>query len=78
MMNSMDKGSLPASQGLKVPWNGLAVALSAVAISCLGALIVVASVKDVDVLSTVALALAVLAFAAQLVISLGQAASGAQ
>jgi hypothetical protein len=41
-------------------------------------LAVVASVQNVDALSTVALALAVLAFAAQLIVSLAQANSGAQ
>ncbi|MEV1071085.1 hypothetical protein [Micromonospora parva] len=44
----------------------------------MGTLSVVVSIQDVDVLSTIALALAVLAFAAQLIISLAQGMSGAQ
>ncbi|MEU7570495.1 hypothetical protein [Micromonospora sp. NPDC049240] len=44
----------------------------------LGTLAVIVSIKDVDVLSTIALALAVLAFAAQLIVSLAQAQGSAQ
>jgi heme/copper-type cytochrome/quinol oxidase subunit 4 len=53
---------------LRVPLLGLAVASSAVALTCLATLAVVAAVKDADTLSTVALALAVIAFVAQLIV----------
>jgi hypothetical protein len=64
--------------GLRIPWGVLTVSLAIFAIVSLGTLSVVASVQNADTLSTVALALAVLAFAAQLVVSLAQANSGAQ
>lgn len=66
------------SSGFKIPWNTLAVGLGTITAASLGTLVVVASVQNVDALSTVALALAVLAFAAQLVVSLAQASAGAQ
>ncbi|MFL6144922.1 MAG: hypothetical protein ACJ72N_24035 [Labedaea sp.] len=56
----------------------MTLSLAIVTVVSLGTLAVVASVHDVDALSTIALALAVLAFAAQLIISLGQASAGAQ
>ncbi|MEU4591123.1 hypothetical protein [Micromonospora aurantiaca (nom. illeg.)] len=49
-----------------------------IAIGALGTLAVVVGTKDVDTLSTIALALAVLAFAAQLIVSLAQGMAGAQ
>lgn len=63
---------------LSVPWSALSLALGVVAIASLGALVIVATVKDVDVLSTVALALAILAFAAQIIVSLAQSQASAQ
>lgn len=63
--------------GLHVPWSGLTVALIVIAAASLGTLAVIVGIKDVDVLSTVALALAVLAFAAQLIVSLAQAQGAA-
>jgi hypothetical protein len=64
--------------GLTVPWSGLSLGLFVLSLASLGTLSVVASIKDVDLLSTVALALALLAFAAQLIISLAQAQGSAQ
>lgn len=52
---------------------GLAVASGAIALTCLAALVVVASIKSVDTLSTVALSLAVIAFVAQLIVFVVQA-----
>lgn len=67
-----------SSPGFKVPWGALSIGLAAIAIASLGTLVVIASVQNIDALSTVALALAVLAFAAQLIVSLAQASAGAQ
>lgn len=66
------------SPGFKVPWGALSIGLAAIAIAYLGTLVVIASAQNIDALSTVALALAVLAFAAQLIVSLAQASAGAQ
>ncbi|WP_148272159.1 hypothetical protein [Micromonospora maris] len=64
--------------GLHIPWSGLSLGLFAISMTSIGTLIVVVSIKDVDLLSTIALALAVLAFAAQLIVSLAQAQGSAQ
>lgn len=53
----------------------LTLTLTAVALSLLGALVVVATVSKADSLSTVALVLAVLAFGAQLIVTAAQSAS---
>jgi hypothetical protein len=62
-----------ASAGFQVRWTWLTTVLSVVTVASLTTLVVVVSIKNVDLLSTVALALAVLAFAAQLIVSLAQA-----
>ncbi|MFG1833604.1 hypothetical protein [Micromonospora chersina] len=67
----------PSAQGFHVPWTWATMSLLVVAAASLGTLAVVVSIKDVDVLSTIALALAVLAFAAQLIVSLAQAQGSA-
>jgi hypothetical protein len=56
-----------------VPWQRIALVTSLLAIAALAALILVASLKQADALSTVALSLAILAFVAQIVVFLGQA-----
>jgi hypothetical protein len=66
------------SSYMKVSWQSLALACLVIASASLGALVVVASVKNADVLATVALALAVLAFAAQLIIAIAQGQSANQ
>lgn len=66
------------SSHMKVSWQGLALACLVIAVASLGSLVIVASIKNVDVLSTVALALAVLAFAAQLAIAIAQGQSATQ
>jgi hypothetical protein len=65
-------------RGLNLRWPTLTGSLAAVAASSLAALAVVASVKHADTLSTVALALAILSFTAQLIIALFQTIAGAR
>ena len=67
-----------AESDMKLPWRQVAFACLVIAASSVGALVVVASLKKADPLSTVALALAVLAFAAQLVIAIAQGNSANQ
>lgn len=55
----------------------VSIVLLCVSVSCLASLVVVATITQVDALSTVALALAVLSFAAQLIVTLAQAQSSA-
>lgn len=69
---------LPERPGLHVPWSWLSLGMLVLTITSLGVLSVIVGIKDVDILSTVALALAVLAFAAQLIVSLAQAQGSAQ
>ncbi len=57
---------------LVAPWRRIAVGLAAIAVSLTGALVIVAAVANADALSTVALALAILSFGAQLVIAISQ------
>jgi hypothetical protein len=63
---------------MKLPWRSAALGCLVIAVSCVAALAVIASLKNADVLATVALALAVLAFAAQLVIAIAQGQSANQ
>jgi hypothetical protein len=63
---------------LKLPWRRVAFACLVVTAASVGALVVVASLKKADTLATVALALAVLAFAAQLVIAIAQGNAASQ
>ena len=58
--------------GLVIPWGWASLILAIVAISALGTLAVIAKKQSADSLSTIALALAVLSFAAQLIITLAQ------
>lgn len=76
----MDSDSLDRQtpQGLVLPWGWLSLALTIVTISALGTLAVVAKREGADTLSTIALALAVLSFSAQLIVSLAQAFNGTQ
>ena len=64
--------------GLVVSWQVLAVVLVLVTVASLTSLSIVATIKNVDALSTVALALAVLAFGAQLVGSIVQGQASTQ
>ena len=68
----------PPKEGLTIPWQWVTVILGMVAVSRLGALVVVAHKPSADGLSTVALALAILAFAAQPDVSLAQGMASTQ
>ncbi len=63
---------------LKLPLGGVAIAAGALALTCLAALVVVASLKHAETLSTVALALAVVTFVAQLIVFVVQAGAANQ
>jgi len=78
VMDEPRPASGPAKAGLTVPWTWLSAGLATVAVGALGTLGVVVGINDVDTLSTIALALAVLAFAAQLIVSLAQGMAAAQ
>jgi hypothetical protein len=62
--------SSPASERgiVRLPMSALALGSGVVALASLGALITVVAIKDVDALSTVALALAIIAFVVQLIV----------
>lgn len=60
------------SDNVVIPWQRVAFASGLVAVAALATLVVVTAVKQSDLLSTVALALAILAFAAQLAIAIVQ------
>jgi hypothetical protein len=77
-MRSADNDDSESQFGFTIRWGALTISLLIVTIVSLGTLVTVVSIKDVDTLSVVALALAVLAFAAQLIVSLTQASAGAQ
>ena len=66
------EGASERDRNLTIPWSRVSLGLMVITAASLGSLVVVATIKEADVLSTVALALAVLAFAAQLVISIAQ------
>lgn len=59
--------------GFTVRWSVLSTILLVITLTSVGTLVVVTTVKGIDTLSTVALALAVLSFAAQLIVTLIQA-----
>lgn len=63
------------SDRFSIQWRWVSAVLLALLIACAATLVVVVAVEDVEILSTVALLLAVLAFAAQLVSSLAQGIS---
>jgi hypothetical protein len=62
--------SSPASERgiIRLPLSALALGSGVVALASLGTLITVVAIKDVDALSTVALALAIIAFVVQLIV----------
>lgn len=57
---------------LKMSWRSIAAAEGVLLVSAVATLVIVVAVKGVDALSTVALALAIIAFASQLVIAIAQ------
>lgn len=68
----------PDGQGLTLSWGWLSIALGVLASGSLGTLVVVTSIKNLDTLSTVALALAVISFAAQLIVTTVQSYQSSQ
>jgi hypothetical protein len=66
------KSAAKGASGLLIPWRALSVSLLVITLGSLGTLVVTTSVKNADTLSTVALALAILSFAAQLIVTLVQ------
>src|SRR4051794_30757419 len=67
-----DEGAQGLEGYMRVSWRAVAIGLLLLVVAVLATLAVVVSIHDVDLLSTVALALAILAFAAQLLVSLLQ------
>lgn len=61
-----------------VPMSTLAIGGILISITCLASLVIVVSIKKVDELSTVALALAILAFVVQLIVFIVQTASASE
>ncbi len=61
-----------------LPARGVAVAAFILAVACLGTLAIVADQNNADALSTIALALAVLAFSVQIIVYVAQAATSHQ
>lgn len=59
-------------------WRTLTIASITIAVASLSTLTIIVSTKDVDLLSTVALTLAILAFVAQLLIYIAQTTAAAQ
>ena len=64
--------SLTDESSVRVPWKGIAIAATLVAIGASAVLTVIATVKGVDVLATVALSLAILAFILQIILFIAQ------
>jgi hypothetical protein len=75
-MATGDAPQEPRQKGFVVPWGWLSLCLSILSITALGTLAVVAKKQSADTLSTIALALAILSFSAQLIIALAQAYNG--
>ena len=65
----------PALAMLSIRWKTLSIAMSILTLAALSTTVIVASVRDVDVLSVVALALAVVAFVVQILVYIVQTAS---
>jgi hypothetical protein len=61
-----------------VPLRGIAIASAVIALTCLVALVVVATVTKADTLSTVALTLAIIAFVVQIIVFIVQSGTAAQ
>jgi hypothetical protein len=72
------QGSNAGGKGLTLSWGWLSIALGVLAAGSLGTLVVVTSIKNLDTLSTVALALAVISFAAQLIVTTVQSYQSSQ
>ncbi|MCZ8380359.1 hypothetical protein O6P37_15935 [Mycobacterium sp. CPCC 205372] len=67
-----------ATTHLRIAWPIVVIILGILTITALGTLVTIVTIHDVDILSTVALALAVVSFAAQLIVTLAQAQQSAR
>ncbi|MEV6901577.1 hypothetical protein [Amycolatopsis sp. NPDC051372] len=77
----MPNGDLPGANGdgrLLIKWKTIGLVGALAGVGCLGVLITVVSIKDIDTLSTVALVLAILAFAIQIMIFVAQTAAATE
>jgi len=75
---SRPHGKQEASRGLTIAWPIVAIILGVITLTSLGTLVVITHVNKVDVLSEVALSLAVVSFAAQLIVTMAQAQQSTQ
>ncbi|MGW4096840.1 hypothetical protein [Mycobacterium sp. NPDC004974] len=66
------------SRGMTIAWPVVTTILGTLSLALFVTVIVILTIKDVDTLSTVALALAVLSFAAQLIVTMAQAQQATQ
>ena len=71
-INTLEPEDSDHNNEMRVPWRTVAIAFILIATGFAVALSVIATVQDADVLSTVALALSVLAFSSQLIIYAAQ------
>lgn len=71
----MSSGRPSVPENLVISYRAMAVGATIIALASLGTVVVIASINDVDTLSTVALALAIIAFVAQLIVFVVQSAS---
>lgn len=69
---------MEAAHGLTIPWPRVGIASIVIAVAACGALVIVTAVQDSEVLSTVALSLAILAFVIQILIFLAQSSANAR
>lgn len=76
--NEKPKDNGTAGKGLTLAWGWLSIALGVLAAGSVGTLVVVTSIKQLDTLSTVALALAVISFSAQLIVTTVQSYQSSQ
>jgi hypothetical protein len=72
-------GSIPAPHAAKAPaanvqisWRSVGIGATLVAVAAITSLVILASVKDVDALSAIALAMAIFAFVVQLLVFIAQ------
>lgn len=66
------------SSTVQLRWRVLAFGASILAVGSLSALVIVSAVKDADILSTVALSLAILAFVIQIIVFLAQSGAASR
>jgi hypothetical protein len=67
-----ERGAIMPESVLHVSWKSVAIALGILSVSLSATLVVVLATQNIDILSTVALSLAIIAFVAQLLIFIAQ------